>query len=61
MRQVNAGLREKYGVDLDGTEALWRPCPDDPAEQERRIDVAARRVARFVRLSQVRPLLATDY
>ena len=62
---MNGGLRNKYGVDMDGTEALWRPVTgpgssgrygeeqegsDAMAEAARRRDVAARRVTSFVRM-----------
>jgi hypothetical protein len=46
--ELSAGLMKKYGIDLQGNEALWRPGKDEEETEERK-NIAARRVTRFVR------------
>jgi hypothetical protein len=47
-RLLNANLREKYGVDIDGIEALWMDT-EDPEEAARRKESAAIIITRAIR------------
>ena len=41
--ELNEGLRRKYGIDLNGCEALWFPS-EDAQKTERRRQIAANRI-----------------
>jgi hypothetical protein len=46
--ELSKGLMSKYGVDLHGNEALWRPTEDEVLSEQRK-NIASRRITRFVR------------